>query len=185
MHTTECVCNTFLFSVFVTPGCNGIYSLINTDPPIFKVCFRHGDTNYFDIVAGVQLRDTLTPYLFIICEDYVLRTSSDKMKDNGFKLTNDKSRRYPTQTITDTNYADDIALPANKSIQAETLRHSLELSAAGIGLHVNADKMENICFNTRGDISTLNSSSLKLVDKFTYLGSSVSSTETDTNTRPA
>ena len=39
----------------------------------------------------------------------------------------------------------------------------------------------NLCFNQRGDISTLNGSSLKLVDKFTYLGSSVSSTETDIN----
>ena len=39
-----------------------------------------------------------------------------------------------------------------------------------------------MCFNQTGDISTLNGSSLKLVDKFTYLGSSVSSTETDINT---
>ena len=38
-------------------------------------------------------------------------------------------------------------------------------------------------FNQTGDISTLNGSSLKLVDKFTYLGSSVSSTETDIDTR--
>ena len=37
-------------------------------------------------------------------------------------------------------------------------------------------------FNQSGVISTLNNSSLKLVDKFTYLGSSVSSTETDINT---
>ena len=36
-----------------------------------------------------------------------------------------------------------------------------------------------------GNISTLNGSTLKLVDKFTYLGSSVSSTETDINTRLA
>ena len=43
----------------------------------------------------------------------------------------------------------------------------------------------NMCFNWRGDISTLNSSSLKLVDTFTYLGSSVSSTETDINARLA
>ena len=42
-----------------------------------------------------------------------------------------------------------------------------------------------MCFNQTGDISTLNSSSLKLVDKFTYLGSSVSSTETDINMRIA
>ena len=40
-------------------------------------------------------------------------------------------------------------------------------------------------FNQRGDISTLDGSSLKIVDKFTYLGSSVSSTEKDINTRLA
>ena len=42
-----------------------------------------------------------------------------------------------------------------------------------------------MCFNQTGDISTLNGSILKLVDKFTYLGSSVSSTETDINMRLA
>ena len=39
-----------------------------------------------------------------------------------------------------------------------------------------------MCFNQRGAISTLNGSSLKLVDKFTNLGSSVSSTEPDIST---
>ena len=40
-----------------------------------KVCSLDGDTDCFDIVAGVLQGDTLTPYLFIICLDYVLRTS--------------------------------------------------------------------------------------------------------------
>ena len=40
-----------------------------------------------------------------------------------------------------------------------------------------------MCFNQRGDISILYGSSLKLVDKFTYLWSNVSSTEKDVNTR--
>ena len=40
-----------------------------------------------------------------------------------------------------------------------------------------------MCFNQTGDISTLEGTSLKLVDKFTYLGSSVSSTEKDIDTR--
>ena len=40
-----------------------------------------------------------------------------------------------------------------------------------------------MCFNQTGDISTLTGSTLKLVDKFTYLGSSVSSTETDIDMR--
>ena len=78
-----------------------------------------------------------------------------------------------------TTPTNDIALLANAPAQAETLLHSLEWAAAGNGLHVNAHKTEYMCFNQTGDISTLNSSTLKLVDKFTYLGSSVSSTETD------
>ena len=85
-----------------------------------------GDTKYFDIVAGVPQEDTLAPYLFIICLDYVLRTSIDKIRENGFKLTKKRSRRYLTKTITNADYADDIALLANTPNQAETLLHSLE-----------------------------------------------------------
>ena len=81
----------------------------------------------------------------------------------------------------DVKYANDIALLANTSTQAKTLLHFLEWAAAGIGLHINADKMEFMSFNQTGDISILNGSSLKLVDKFIYQGSSVSSTETDIN----
>ena len=62
--------------------------------------------------------------------------------------------------------------------QAETLLHSLEQATAGIGLHVNAFKTEYMCFNQRLDLS-----SLKLVDKFTYLESSVSSTEKNIDTQ--
>ena len=94
-----------------------------------------------------------------------------------------RSRRYPAKTITDADYADDIALLANTPNQAETLLHSLERAAAGIGLHVNAHKTEYMCYNQTGDISTLDGTSLKLVDKFTYLGSSISSTEKDIDTR--
>ena len=67
--------------------------------------------------------------------------------------------------------------------KAETLLHSLERAAAGIGLHFNAHKTEFMCFNQKGGISTQDGTSLKLVDKFTYLGSSVSSTEKDIDTR--
>ena len=131
-----------------------------------KVRSPDGDTDYFDIVAGVLQGDTLATYLFIICLDYVFRTSIDKMKENGFKQTKERSRRYSAQTITDADYADDIALLANTPTQAETLLHSLDWAAAGIGPHVNADKTECMCFNQRGNISTLNDSSQKLMDKF-------------------
>ena len=148
-----------------------------------KVRSPDGDTEYFDIVAGVLQGDTQAPYLFIICLDYVLRTSIDKIRENGFELTKKRSRRYPAKTITDTDYADDIAILANTPNQAETLLHSLEGAAAGIGLYVNAHKTEYMCYNQTGDISTLDGTPLKLVDKFTYLGSSVESTEKDIDTR--
>ena len=35
-----------------------------------KVSSPDGETDYFDIVAGVLQGDTLAPYLFIICLDY-------------------------------------------------------------------------------------------------------------------
>ena len=80
-----------------------------------KVYSLDGVTDYFNIVAGVLQGDTLSPYLFIICLDYILRMSANKIKDNSFKLTKESSRRYPTPTITEADYTDDIALLANTS----------------------------------------------------------------------
>ena len=129
-----------------------------------KVRSPDGDPDYFDMLAGVLQGDTLTPYLFIICLDYVLRTSIDKMKENGFKLTKERCWRYSAQTITDADYANDLALLANAPTQAETLLYSLEQVAAGVGLPFNAHKTEYMCFNQTGNIFTLNGSSLKQVD---------------------
>ena len=68
------------------------------------------------------------------------------------------------KTITDADYADDLALLANTPNQAETLLHSLERAAAGIGLHVNANKTEYMCYNQTGNIArNLPSSSSRLM----------------------
>ena len=147
-----------------------------------KIRSRDWDTGYFGIVTGVLYGDTLAPYRFIICLVYVFRTSIDLMKDNGFKLTNERSRIYTAQAITD---ADDIAVLANTPTQAETRLYSVERAAAGIGLLANAEKTEYMCFKQRNDITTLKGGPLKLIEKFTYLGSIVSLTEKDINMRLA
>ena len=67
-----------------------------------KVCSLDGDTDYFDIAVIVLQRGTLAPHQCNICLDYVLRTSIDLMKENGFMLEKVRSKRYSTQTITDT-----------------------------------------------------------------------------------
>ena len=87
-------------------------------------------------------------YVFL---DYVLRTPIDKISENVFELTKKRSRKYPATTITDADYADEIAILANTPDQAETLLHSLERAAAGIGLYVNAHKTEYMCYNQTGE----------------------------------
>ena len=179
------------FPIFITSMAH--FSMPNSIPLswlyIHTACIRVSNSSSFlanslmSSISGVLQGDTLAPYLFIICLDYVLRTSIDKIRENGFELTKRRSKRYPAKTITDADYADDLALLANTPNQAETLLHSLERAAAGIGLHVNANKTEYMCYNQTGNIATLDGASLKLVDKFTYLGSSVSSTEKDIDTR--
>ena len=72
-----------------------------------KVRSPNGDTDVFDIVAGVLQGDTFASYLFLICRDYVLWTSKDLMIEYGYKLKKAKIRRYPAQTLTDEDYADD------------------------------------------------------------------------------
>ena len=95
--------------------------------------------------------------------------------EKSFGLT--EKKQYLAETITDNDYADDLPLLVNTPTQAEYLLHSLEQKSRDISLHVNADKTECMCFNQEN--ITLNSGSLNFVDKFTYLGSSIISTESD------
>ena len=135
-------------------------------------------------MAPMHLHGILGQYSTLITNSPFSQTGDGKWKSyKKLRLIKKRSRRYPTKTITDADYADDIVILANTPNQAETLLHSLEQATTGTGLHVNALKTEYMCFNQAGDISTLDRTSLKLVDKFTYLGSSVSSTEKDIDTR--
>ena len=106
------------------------------------------------------------------------------MKENGFTMEKKRSKRYPTQTITDTDYADDIKLLANSPAQTESMLYSLEKAVGSIDLHVPAYKIEYMWFyqNQTRDISILKDDSLTWVNKSIYLWSSLCSTEYDINT---
>ena len=58
------------------------------------------------------------------------------MKENGFTLKQQE-----------TDYEDDIEHLANPPTEVESLLHSLKQAAGYIGLHVNEDKTEYMCFN--------------------------------------
>ena len=48
------------------------------------ICSLDDDNNYFNIITGVLQRDTSVTYMSIICWDYILRTSIELIKENGF-----------------------------------------------------------------------------------------------------
>ena len=93
-----------------------------------------GDTDFFDISAGVLQGDTLAPYIFIICLDYVLRKALDKNNELGFTLAKRKSKRYPAMKKTNADYADDLAVLADVLKDATFLLHSIERTAKERGL---------------------------------------------------
>ena len=84
-------------------------------------------------------------------------------------LKKTRSRWYPTETMTDADYADDLTLLVNTLAQAESLLLSLEQAVRGIGLCMNTDITKSKCFKQGGAISTLSGKHLKLIDQFIYL----------------
>ena len=56
------------------------------------VCSLDSDTKFFNIVLEFLQDNTLVLYMFIICLDYVLQTSVDLMKVNGYTLKKTRSR---------------------------------------------------------------------------------------------
>ena len=145
-----------------------------------------GESNPFEILAGILQGDTLAPFLFIIVVDYILRMSIDQINSKGLQLTPRRSSRYPATYLTDTVFADDIALISESLENAQSLLHSLEEAANCVGLYLNETKTE---FLTKGisyinnGISTIRNSKLKQVEDYKYLGSSICSSIKDFNTR--
>ena len=93
------------------------------------------------IVTKILLEDTLRPYLFMIILYYVLQTSIDRLKENGFLLKKDKSRLYLGKAIkTDANNFDNIPPLTNAHVQAKFLMDCLEQTAGGTNHYVNEKK---------------------------------------------
>ena len=75
-----------------------------------KVLSPDGETEFFEILAGVLQGDTLAPYIFTIMIVYAMRQGiGNDALDLGFKLDRKRSRRHNPDVITDLDFADDFA----------------------------------------------------------------------------
>ena len=89
-----------------------------------------------------------------------------------FTLNISRVSHYPTVIITDADYTDDLA---DSCCDGEILVQSLEKAAKEIGFCINDNKTECMTFNNV----------LKQVETLKYLGSEISSTERDVQSRIA
>ena len=67
------------------------------------------------------------------------------LKENGLISKKERRRRYPTETMTDANYADYRALIANTPAQAESSLYSPEQAAGDIHLYVSTENKKEPC----------------------------------------
>ena len=97
-----------------------------------KVISPDGETELFEILAEVLQGDTLAPYLRMAMDG--------KEEELGFQLTRRQSRRIGPETVTEFDFAEDIALLFEGLHQAQQLLQRVETSVAKVGLKMNAGK---------------------------------------------
>ena len=145
-----------------------------------KVISPDGETDLFELLAGVLQGDTLAPYLFMIVLDYALRTAIDgREEDLGFHLEKRESRRVGPEVITVFDLADDIALLSEEIQQAQELLSRVETPEGKVGLRMNASKTKYMSFNHKISIQTNDGTKLENVTDFKYLGALMESSEKD------
>lgn len=86
-----------------------------------------GETDFFNIKAGVLEGDMIAPFLFIILLDYIQRLSLDMHNEKGLQLF-PRSWRHPTKYLIDLEYANDLAMVSELVRDAEFLLYALKTS---------------------------------------------------------
>ena len=163
------ILRTYRVPVEIVDAVNMIYTNTTT-----QVLSSDGDTEFFEILAGILRGDTLASYLFIIALDYAMRQAVRNESNLGFTADRSRGRRHPAKVICDTDFTDDIhvALLSNILEQAQLLLSRVETSTKQTEPHINNSKIEYIKFNQgEGVFKALNGESLTNVDDFLFLGS--------------
>lgn len=138
-----------------------------------KGCVRteNGNTDYIDIQRGVRQGCLLSPLLFNVYAEYIIRSSlqnrSEGAKINGVIINNIR-------------YADDTVVIAETEEQLQSLMSVLTEESNRAGLEVNAAKTKTMVFtrkaNQHNTSININGQNLESVQSYIYLGREMNKT---------
>ena len=131
-----------------------------------KVICGQNLTEEFDIKTGVKQGCILSPFLFCLTIDWIMKRTYIGVK-SGIIWTF-------TESLGDLDFADDISLLAHSHRDIHSKTEKLVRNAAKVGLHVNKDKTKTMRNNCQtADPVKLGEQDIEDVTEFTYLGAKV------------
>ena len=135
------------------------------------VSTRFGLTETVDTTSGVLQGDALSPHLFILLVDYILRQSL--VDEDGFTLKPANGRRHPAVTLTALAYADDVAITSDSASGAEGTLRRLQFHSEAISLKLYAARTKVLHVGYESDpepILTLDGTTIDVCDIYNYRG---------------
>ena len=141
----------------------------------------HGQqiTDAFQVKTGVRQGCLLSPFLFLLAIDWVMKTSTHQRR-NGIQWT-------LWDQLDDLDFADDLALLSHTQQQMQEKTSDVATTSARIGLSIHKGKSKVLKVNATSTTPImLDEEALEEVESFVYLGSTVDiqgGTDADVRTR--
>ncbi len=130
---------------------------------------ENGRTDWFEVKSGVKQGCNMSGFLFLLVIDWVMRKTTSE-GNNGIRWNF-------MQQLDDLDFADDIALLSNTRNQMQRKLDCLNKQAKSTGLKINTGKTKVMRLNASNkEPITIEQEAVEDVDKFTYLGATVSKT---------
>ena len=124
--------------------------------------------NWFQNVTGVRQGCILSPILFLLVMDWVLKRATNE-SNCGIPWAN-------SERLTDLDFADDIVLMDTTWEGMMRLTSRIETEAGAVGLRINADKTKLMAVGHMGKSQSIMAEGRQVesVAEFCYLGSVIS-----------
>ena len=121
-------------------------------------------TNGFQVRTGVRQGCLLSPILFLLVIDWIMKTATREGR-NGIQWTLWKQ-------LDDLDFADDLALLSHNQQQMQEKTNTVAATSSQVGLSIHREKTKILKINTTSNEQvTLNGGPLEERQSFTYLGS--------------